>query len=339
MVISSLLVFSMMGQMVYAFQSTPSSKDQSGMTLSRGKGVHTRTDFNGIGSMSHSATLSPSRARRSVLSTRLQYSSDMDDSSSITSEAVSSSGGRGWLKTLFATDNLESSFMQQTGNEEQENVDAYLEFLDRRYKRLHSNDRVAEDFKSKNPTAFSAMSWLMNGNEESLPSKQQSEDALFVLGVAGLASQKLLQKHHLDATVTETTSTAPPAKGTASQAHSHQLREMGVIEVKAELVTPAYMFVRNLLVPLVRAIHMLHKRKELLLKKFHYKLKSVGVKAIQNVIRPLRAMKKPRSVLNALLNLGGSKHNVMVTLACGYATVLLIQPILTAAVTEAFVCP
>merc|ERR1712130_270789 len=41
-----------------------------------------------------------------------------------------------------------------------------------------------------------------NNNSNDLPTtREQQEDALYVLGVAGLASQKLLQKHHLPTTV------------------------------------------------------------------------------------------------------------------------------------------
>lgn len=340
MVISSLLVCSLMVHMVYAFQSTPLSRESLAMTLPRGRALPSRTDCSEIGSISDRVILSRSRGRRSILSTRLQYSSDMDDSSNIPSQAVSSSGGRSWLKTLFIADSPESAKAQQMTGEEQESVDAYLEFLDRRYKRLHSDDREAEQSKSKSPTTFSAMNWLLNGNDESMPSKQQSEDALYVLGVAGLASQKLLQKHHLEASVIDTqTSSTSPSKSTLSTGDSKQLTEMGVIEVKAVVDTPSNMFIRKVMIPLIRAICVLQRRKQLLQHQLNDKLKSVGMKAVQKVIRPLRKLRNPRSVVNALLNLGGGRHNIMVFLACGYATILLVQPVLKVAVSEASVRP
>merc|ERR1711957_460682 len=81
---------------------------------------------------------------------------------------------------------------------------AYLEFLDRRYKRPHSDEKEErakakqQDSKRK---SFSAMDWLTNGGKDNADivtsTREQQEDALYVLGVAGLASTKLLQKHHL----------------------------------------------------------------------------------------------------------------------------------------------
>jgi hypothetical protein len=43
---------------------------------------------------------------------------------------------------------------------------------------------------------FSVWKWLYQ-EVELPPSHQQQDDALYVLGVAGLASKRLLQKHHL----------------------------------------------------------------------------------------------------------------------------------------------
>jgi len=72
-------------------------------------------------------------------------------------------------------------------------LDDYLEFVDRRYHRL--ND---EEEESSPPGINTAWNWLMSQKPDS-PQKQQrkEEDALYVLGLAGLASEELLQKHHL----------------------------------------------------------------------------------------------------------------------------------------------
>lgn len=65
------------------------------------------------------------------------------------------------------------------------------------------NSRVHEGEISDTPTGvFSAWKWLCNGDEDHsvtslpVPSPQKEQDALFALGLAGLASKKLLQKHH-----------------------------------------------------------------------------------------------------------------------------------------------
>ena len=81
---------------------------------------------------------------------------------------------------------------------EQRNIDDYLEFLDRRYNRLHSDETPAE-MKVENKKAMS-LAWnrLFDESQPNTRSLNQSvhEDALYVLGVAELASKRLLQKHH-----------------------------------------------------------------------------------------------------------------------------------------------
>lgn len=76
-------------------------------------------------------------------------------------------------------------------DEEQQVVDQYLEFLDKRYKRLHEKEK-----KKPEPATnkFSALSWLTADKSDPI-AQHQEEDALYVLGVAELASERLLQKH------------------------------------------------------------------------------------------------------------------------------------------------
>jgi hypothetical protein len=332
MITSTLVLCSMMAQIGCAFRSTVASRGPLAMIASRGE---SRGDIHSLNGGAYFAT--STRATRSIRSTRLQYSSGRDGGSSNTYPAVASSGGRGWWETLFTTDDQDTTTLEHPRTEEQANVDAYLEFLDRRYKRLHSNDRVTVDSQSSNPVPFSAMSWLMNGKDETFLPKQPSEDALYVLGVAGLASQKLLQKHHLPTAGTGSTATTPPAKETSSQAPSGESRELGVID--AELVAPANMLVTGVLVPLVRAIHVVQRCKQLTQQKLQDKMKSIGARAVQKVIRPVRKSKDIRSILKGLLELGGGKRNVMVTLACLYATVLLLRPLLKGAFAEVSMHP
>lgn len=86
----------------------------------------------------------------------------------------------------------------QKGERKQENMDKHLEFLDRRYNRLHS-DEVSP--KSDNGRINSAWNWLFEDSGETEPSprsfSQMQDDALYILGVAELASEKLLHKHRL----------------------------------------------------------------------------------------------------------------------------------------------
>jgi hypothetical protein len=95
---------------------------------------------------------------------------------------------------------------------EQEVVDEYLEFLNRRYHRLHDE----EEANSAPSKPFSVLNWLTDtsGKDATYDADKSHDDALFVLGVAELASVQLLQKHHIqveavttDGTVIETEAT------------------------------------------------------------------------------------------------------------------------------------
>mmetsp|Transcript_19789 Transcript_19789/g.23636 ORF Transcript_19789/g.23636 Transcript_19789/m.23636 type:complete len:327 (+) Transcript_19789:134-1114(+) len=78
-------------------------------------------------------------------------------------------------------------------------VDEYLESIDRRYKRVHQGE--TKDDRSQRGF-ISAWAWL-TADESSLieeEKRRKKDDALHVLGLAKLASVRLLQKHHLPIT-------------------------------------------------------------------------------------------------------------------------------------------
>ena len=80
-------------------------------------------------------------------------------------------------------------------------LDDYLESIDRRYKRLHHNELPVPT--TAMPGFTSAWKWLKQGYSDGSEPQAHStkdpkeEDALYVLGLAELASADLLQKHHL----------------------------------------------------------------------------------------------------------------------------------------------
>mmetsp|Transcript_21894 Transcript_21894/g.32242 ORF Transcript_21894/g.32242 Transcript_21894/m.32242 type:complete len:226 (+) Transcript_21894:3-680(+) len=80
-------------------------------------------------------------------------------------------------------------------NGEQPVLDDYIEFLDRRYNRLHRNEE--EDALGVNTVC----GWFMSLSPPSYvsPSRKQ-EDSLCILGLTEVASNDLLRKHKLDAT-------------------------------------------------------------------------------------------------------------------------------------------
>lgn len=63
-------------------------------------------------------------------------------------------------------------------------------------RRLHEKETNNNVIPQKTP--FSALNWLKQEQiTDSIVSEQIQDDALYVLGVAGLASKKLLEKHHI----------------------------------------------------------------------------------------------------------------------------------------------
>jgi len=79
---------------------------------------------------------------------------------------------------------------------EQFRLDDYLEFVDKRYHRLHDDDDAQSDGGRQGINT--AWNWLMKQKPSSdLEAQKGKDDALCVLGLAELASAELLQKHHL----------------------------------------------------------------------------------------------------------------------------------------------
>ncbi|KAG7352718.1 hypothetical protein IV203_008766 [Nitzschia inconspicua] len=284
--------------------------------------------------------------------------------SSTSSNDDSSSSQSRWWKTLLSpadSSALSPSSSTATASSasgeasEQETVDAYLEFLDRRYRRLHSDEEEARKRKQSTikasnsntkPIPFSAMDWLMNGStSNSVSTEQQQEDALYVLGVAGLASQKLLQKHHLRSAV-------PPSVGDASGGAAAASKNEDAIEVFAEtspeeddlsslINFPSQIFIKKVLVPLIRAVYIVQRRKDQVVQRIQSTVGAFVTKAAQRVVHPVarRVRQGPKAIVESLLEIGGGRRNLTFTLACAYATVVLLRPILQAAVTEASVRP
>jgi len=75
-------------------------------------------------------------------------------------------------------------------------LDNYLESIDRRYRRMHSHD---DKSKKNDPDTVSNVAWnfLTQTENSAVEEQRKQEDAIYVLGLAELASTKLLQKHHL----------------------------------------------------------------------------------------------------------------------------------------------
>lgn len=263
--------------------------------------VSTSSDSRG-GLSNNNLLLRPS-SRSSIVSTRLQYREGNDESST-TSRLK-------WLNTIFPTSPREE-------DDEQQSVDEYLEFLDRRYRRLHSSE------KEEGPKPFSALGWLKQtspSRNEIIVSEQQKEDALYVLGVAGLASQKLLQRHHL------------PVDEDKLPAHLDNTRKT-VDFVEADLVqsTMAGLFIKKIVVPLLRVIYVAQRRKETFVDEQLHRIKKFSSSVIRNAGKTV--VHGPVAAVKSALEFGGGKRSLALTFAAAWALFFLLRPIIQAVVTE-----
>lgn len=322
------------------------------------------TEFYGPTKSSSPTSLSPvkqqqkrSRHQLSSTSTRLQFS-DLENSPNTTIEQK-------WWKKLISypltstsssssdvtTKTTISSPTADNGNNEQDNVDAYLEFLDRRYKRLHSDDRdeevaqqqaqVKKDKTMKNNNnqkksgTFSAIDWLVNGGNNGNDSsdfedvaarttRQQQADALYVLGVAGLASQKLLQKHHLPTSLeAPTICKVVELSKEIDDVYLEEKKDITQLEL---MKNQLYQYVvNNVIVPLLRIVYLVQRQKQLLKQMIQKSISTVATKAASVILQSVQ--NGPKSILNKLLNVTGGKQNIVTTFAYGSATILIFRPL------------
>jgi len=299
------------------------------------------------------ARSSPSIAlslRKTSIRTRLQFSDDT--SSSVTIDS-------GWWRKLFTVSSrlqnrstITSSSPDRSvasESEEQENVDTYLEFLDKRYRRLHCDDTKEEKAmskqrdpsSSKNYKPFSTMDWLITGGNNNTnvmtTSREQQADALYVLGVAGLASQKLLQKHHLPTTITfcdqsrevssDISSTEAPAQDLEKAQELNDKIDTNSIKIKMN-----EKFEKIFLLPIIRAIYLARRQKQLILKMLQQHITESASKMTGAL--SIAISRGPKSILNAMLGIGGGRQNIMRTIAIGYATIVIFRPLLQAVFAE-----
>jgi hypothetical protein len=132
-----------------------------------------------------SGRLSPVSSRSRAAKWHLEYTSGADHENTI--QRTTSSHTSGWWNSIFA-------------REESSPADDYLEFLEKRYSRILHDDNEEQPGSSSSSSkkSFNVLQWLYQGEEaEANQPKHREDDALYVLGVANLASKRLLQKHHL----------------------------------------------------------------------------------------------------------------------------------------------
>jgi tRNA splicing endonuclease len=212
--------------------------------------------------------------------------------------------------------------------DEQERVDDYLEFLDRRYRRLHEDE--SEQETKTTGGGFSALQWL--GLSEKKPSRndvalseQKKEDALYVLGVAGLASQKLLQKHHL---ATQEKIQRVQQESITSIPALENVMDALVVEqdasVEQQELSKSQKLANQVLLPIVRVLYVIELQKRLFLRAQGRNLKTI----LGFVARQLA--KGSRSALE----FGGGRANLVRTMAIATGLILFMRPLLEAVLRE-----
>lgn len=248
-----------------------------------------------------------------LTTTRLQYR-DGDHDEVITRRLEHDKAASGWWKSIFSPD---PAVPVEAVDSEQAVVDDYLEFLERRYHRLHDN-------KKGEVKKFSALKWLMQGSEEEnettiAVSANKEEDALYVLGVAGLASQRLLQKHQ------------PVPAFSAAYAAQDRAMAQSAMAMDAVVVPSSRLSVMAAMAvtPLAPVWKRLTRQRQALLRFQTTKMQA----AFQLLMRV--AVRGPIKATKALVELGGGKHNVAVTLTFTVALAfLLLRPMVQAVISE-----
>lgn len=295
-----------------------------------------------VRSSSSTASLLRKTQDHGLMRTRLQFCDNASSKTTIES---------GWWRKLFTTSTVTSSSPDRpimSESEEQDNVDAYLEFLDKRYRRLHCDDTKDDKSSSqqrlgsKKSKSFSAIDWLTAGgndntNAVTTSQEQQEEDALYVLGVAGLASQKLLQKHHLpNPNKPASQSTKISSDGMSTDAVGINREKFFELDdhndAKSTKIKSSEMLVKVILLPIVRIIYLAQRQKHLFLKIVHQNLAEVATK-LKNTITT-KFSRGPKSIGNALLTICGGRQNILRTVAIGYATIVFLRPLLRAILAE-----
>jgi hypothetical protein len=256
---------------------------------------------------------------RSFASTRLysRAGNDGESAAGATDDQQEKAGARWWQSVV----SVQQAPAPTEVDKEQEAVDEYLEFLDKRYKRLHENEKkMAEPA----PKKFSALKWL-TGDENDLVSQQEQEDALHVLGVAGLASERLLQKHQATLQQHKRRETVQEKK------ESPVVIDAVIEDVSQDVVVKTSPENRHalLLVTLRSVLKGISDRRKALISFQEKKLLSAMSLTLK------AASKAPVKAGRALWNLGGGKKTVALTASVVFASFLVIRPVAHAMLREA----
>jgi hypothetical protein len=238
--------------------------------------------------------------------TQLEYRTNSDADSTVIPPKTS----RWWSPILFS-----SGVKPSSDDDKSRAVDDYLEFLERRYHRLH-DDEQEQKRPSTGSTKFSALKWLKQESEVESPEarQQQHDDALFVLGVAGLASRQLLMKHRRSDSL-QWDGTATTAEQLSKAASAAALKSEASLPASSAILHDAL----DRLQPFAR--HVLIRRKLLL----RYQARQLNAMA---ALFAKALATGPAKAASALWRMGGGRKNIAVTLTVMAAfSVFVLRPL------------
>lgn len=213
--------------------------------------------------------------------------------------------------------------------DQQEVVDEYLEFLDRRYRRFNA--------KKDDSIHLPKLDWLrqtssfLSQDNSDVNKKTQSqceEDALYVLGVAGMASRRLLQKHHLlDAVPTNDGFLQAPSKAAYHQDSIIKDKSAIITDVSScdvVEVPPMQQASGKVASVVLTAIRTAKLQRRLFIRSFNRKL-SAATRSL---------LKSPVVVSKRLWKMGGGTNSTKFTLKLAITAGIILGPILKEVLSE-----
>ena len=276
----------------------------------------------------------------------------------IISRTFSSSASQSQLqsstRTATRSNKINSSTIRirKTAEEEQDNVDTYLDFLDKRYRRVHARQQIQnqqntqqQQQKSTASQPFSAMEWLLSGRTTPVASNSESstetaatiipgllpedeeEDALYVLGVAGLASQKYLQAHKSYLSYLKKNKPKPPLENIDGSPLVMESENDYATQQKkrSAALTMKVLLVGKVLVPVLRVLYAIDRQKQFV-KAFVQMQVTSTVHRVLTYNRPVTQSVVP-SVTKILFGSGTTwkRNNLVRTISFGYATLMFFR--------------
>lgn len=254
---------------------------------------------------------------------RMNYRNGNDEyQGMINTASLSSTTGR-LPKTVVHASSPSSSAALGHDEDTSKKVDEYLEFLDKRYNRMRDTNGPQSKKKS-----FSVLKWLGQENHTEPPSEET--DALYALGVAGLASERLLQKHGVSRAIVQP---PPPPAATSTTIKNDSIvvecdssTESSMEERMSLLLNKIFATFAAKLVALQRQVT---SKRNLMLQALALKSKNAGKAAMAFLPRATS------DFVRAAVKAGGGERNLKIaaTAMCAFA-IYFAQPLVKGAITR-----